>query len=275
MSVSRPDPATTVAPNEDRAQRAIQSVEVGGRLLLVLGERSAPMTLKDLAEAAGLPASRAHPYLVSFGRLGLVAQDPGTGRYALGPAALQLGLACLRQLDPLKVASPIAEALAERIDQTVALAVWANFGPTVVRIIESTQPVHVNMRVGTVMDLEKTATGQVFAAFLPARKLVQLAAGPLGGQGGALLPGAVGMPDEERAAALEEVRQRGLARAVGQPIPGVNAFSAPVFDHAGDVELVLTALGPAVNFPSAWNSPIARAVGDAARSISERLGWRA
>lgn len=270
MSVSPRDPSSA-APNEDRTQRAIQSVEVGGKLLLALGERSAPMTLKDLAEAAGMPASRAHPYLVSFARLGLVAQDTGTGRYALGPAALQLGLACLRQLDPLKVASPIAEALAERIDQTVALAVWANFGPTVVRIIESSQPVHVNMRAGTVMDLEKTATGQVFAAYLSARKLEQYALGPLGGQGRA--GAAKEAPPPELAATLEEVRERGLARAVGQPIPGVNAFSAPVFDHAGELALVLTALGPAVNFPAGWNSPIAKAVAEAARGISLRLGW--
>ena len=54
-----------------KAQRAIQSVEVGGRLLLALAEHLSPMTLKDLAARAGLPPSRAHPYLVSYGRLGL------------------------------------------------------------------------------------------------------------------------------------------------------------------------------------------------------------
>ncbi|CAM3375723.1 helix-turn-helix domain-containing protein [Polaromonas hydrogenivorans] len=46
-----------------------------GRLLLALAEQSTPMTLKDLAAQAGLPASRAHPYLVSFGRLRLIEQD--------------------------------------------------------------------------------------------------------------------------------------------------------------------------------------------------------
>jgi len=111
-------------------------VEVGGRLLIALAERAAPMTLKDLAAAADLPASRAHPYLVSFGRLGLIEQDGTSGRYGLGPAALQLGLACLHQLDPLKAAGPVAEALSQAIDQTVAIAVWANFGPTIVRVIE-------------------------------------------------------------------------------------------------------------------------------------------
>jgi DNA-binding IclR family transcriptional regulator len=37
------------------------------------------MALKDLALAAGMSPPKAHPYLVSFGKLGLIAQD--------GPAA--------------------------------------------------------------------------------------------------------------------------------------------------------------------------------------------
>ena len=107
----------------------MQSVEVGGRLLLALADHPSPMALKDLSARAGLPAARAHPYLVSFGKLGLIEQDPVSQRYALGPAALQIGLACLHQLDPVRVATQVAEALAERTRQAVAVAVWANFGP--------------------------------------------------------------------------------------------------------------------------------------------------
>ncbi len=140
-----------VADDTDKGQRAIQSVEVGGRLLLALGANPGPMTLKDLAAQAGLPPSRAHPYLVSFGRLGLVQQDADSGRYGLGPAALQLGLTALRQSDPAKAALPVAEALAADTGQAVAVAVWGNFGPTVIRMIDARQPLHVAMRAGTVM----------------------------------------------------------------------------------------------------------------------------
>ncbi|HSV37085.1 MAG TPA: helix-turn-helix domain-containing protein, partial [Ramlibacter sp.] len=38
-----------------REQRAVQSAEVGGRLLLAMAEHPEPMTLKDLAAQAGLP----------------------------------------------------------------------------------------------------------------------------------------------------------------------------------------------------------------------------
>ena len=137
----------------DKAQRAVQSVEVGGRLLLALAQRLEPMSLKDLAASAALPPSRAHPYLVSYGRLGLVTQDNATGRYALGPAALQLGLTALHQYDPVRAAGPVAEALAADTGQAVAIAIWGNFGPTVIRMIDARQPLHVVMRAGTVMSM--------------------------------------------------------------------------------------------------------------------------
>ena len=57
---------------EEKEQRAVQSIEVGGRLLLALANSPTPLTLRDLSNRSKLPASRAHPYLVSFGKLGLI-----------------------------------------------------------------------------------------------------------------------------------------------------------------------------------------------------------
>ena len=113
-----------------------------------------------------MSAGKAHPYLVSFLKVGFVAQD-AAGRYELGPLALQLGLAKLQRLDPVKEASPLIEALAAETEQSVAVAVWGNFGPTIVRLEEPIQPLHVNLRTGTVMSLAYTATGRLFAAYMP------------------------------------------------------------------------------------------------------------
>ncbi|HQC94224.1 MAG TPA: IclR family transcriptional regulator [Aquabacterium sp.] len=262
-----------IGDDGDKAQRAIQSVEVGGRLLLALGANPGPMTLKDLAAEAGLPASRAHPYLVSFGRLGLVQQDADSGRYGLGPAALQLGLTALRQCDPVKAAVPVAEALAAQTGQAVAVAVWGNFGPTVIRMIDARQPLHVAMRAGTVMSMFGTATGRAFAAVLTPERLADALAGvALGNEGGVTTAQA---PDAELASARDEFNRHGCTRAVGRPIPGVNAFSAPVFDHDGEPAAVLTLLGHQDHVPSAWTSPMALAVKRAAGEVSARLGWRA
>ncbi len=83
-------------------QRGIGSVEVGGQLLRALTESDGPMMLRDLAASAGMTAAKAHPYMVSFMRLGLVEQDRAIGRYELGPLALQMGLASMRRLNPVR-----------------------------------------------------------------------------------------------------------------------------------------------------------------------------
>ena len=251
-------------------KRSIQSIEIGGQLLNVLAKESRPMILKDLAERASMTPSKAHPYLVSFGRLGLIEQDQ-LGQYQLGPAALQLGLSCLNQLDPLKVATPIIEKLALEIEHSVAIAVWGNLGPTIVRMIESREPIHVNMRTGTVMSVSGTATDKVFAAFMAQEKLDALKALSLGervSHGDADLKAEEQLTEQE----LKQIRSDKLVSAVGKPIPGVNALSAPVFDQSGKLALVITALGPAVSFPAHRDGSIAKALLASANEISNRLG---
>ena len=258
---------------EDKEQRAVQSIEVGGRLLLALANSQTPLTLKELSGLSGLPASRAHPYLVSFGKLKLIEQEAETGRYALGPAALQLGLTCLHQLDSFRAALPVAQALAASTGHAVALAVWGNFGPTIVKMIDAREPLHVAMRAGTVMSLLGTATGRAFAGVMPADHIdsaVPVALGdPDGRQSRRSTTNIAGLQD-----AAAELREHGVARAVGKPIPGVNAFSAPAFDHEGRPVIVITALGLQDGFPSDWASDIAQSVRMAAAEISSSLGWR-
>ena len=257
-----------------RAQRGIQSIEVGGALLLALVDADVPLPLGELAQRAGMTSAKAHPYVVSFGKLGLVEQDPATGHYGLGPFALQLGVASLERLSPLRIAAPAMAALAVTIGHTVAVAILGSHGPTIVSIHESSRPVHVNMRVGTVMSVLNTATGRVFAAWLPAavveRLVAREAADPVvTGQA------PVRRPPTQVDTMLTEVRAHGMARAVGDPLPGINALSVPVFDHGGTLALAITALGPSGSFDPAWDGSLALALRECAERVSTRLGYAA
>jgi len=253
-------------------RRGIQSIEVGGTLLRVLVRNAVPMMLKDLAREAGMPPAKAHPYLVSFGKLGLIEQDPVTGRYGLGAFALQMGLSALHGLNSLRAATPEATSLSEEIQQNVAIAVWGNHGPTIVSIEECSRPIHVNMRPGTVMSLLNSATGRVFAAFLPERMTAPLVQDELARMSSADQP-ALRPSRKHIEENLTDVRTRRMARAVGHPIPGINAFSAPVFDHNGHIALAITAMGPAGGFNPDWDGPIAHRVHACADAISGRLGY--
>lgn len=267
-SPQEPEPAVAEA---DRTQRSVQSVEAGGKLLLALADASSALALKELAGRAGMTPSRAHPYLVSYSRLGLVEQDL-LGRYDLGPAALKIGLACLRRLDPLQAAEPVIRELAAGTGHAVALAVWGNVGPTVVRLIEAAQPLHVSLRVGSVLSLFDTATGRAFASALPDDRLAQAVAGPLGD---VLTPEQLRKRWPELDGIRAEARRHGVSRALGSPIPGVNAFSAPVFDLNGNAALVITVTDHQDRLDGAWNSPLVPTLRAAAAQVTARLGGTA
>lgn len=268
-------PVSASDPKPEHEQRGIQSIEVGGQLLRALAHAGRPLPLKDLAAAAGMAAAKAHPYLVSFGKIGLVEQDRATGRYGLGALALQMGLMSLQQADPVRVATPLIEDLAQLSGHTVAIAVWGTHGPTIVRLAESPAAVHVNMRHGTVFSITGTASGQVYAAWLgdaarPLYEAERRAAARARAGTAALLTWA----DFEKTT-LAAVRAQGLGRADGAVVAGVSALSAPVFDHRGAIVLALTAIGPSAALDTRCDSPVALLLRQAAAAASARLGYRA
>lgn len=256
-------------PTGEKERRGIQSIEVGGQLLLALAEHGRPMPLRELARAAQMLPGKAHPYLVSYAKLGLVTQEPSTGFYWLGPTAIQLGLVSLRMLNPVREATPFAEELARTTGHSVALSVWGNLGPTIVLLLDPIYPLHVNMRTGTVMSLASTATGRLFAAYLPAKLIEESMREDSRRLGPDIAPAT---PPKELQDLLAEVRKHGLSRSVNNPTPGVCSFAAPVFDYSGNIVLGITLMGRSSAFSPDWGGAQATAVKDCAAQVSKRLG---
>lgn len=248
-------------PAAGRSQPGVKSVQVGLRVLAALSQAYRPMMLSEIAAAAGMPAAKAHRYLASLCKSGVVEQEGPGGRYALGPLALAIGLSALHQLDPVRVAGEAIAALRDRTDQTGLVAVWGSAGPTIVRWEECRRPMAVNVRVGSVLRLLDSATGLVFAAFLPRHHTEKLLALELRGRDAA-----------EVESRLAEVRARGMARVRGLQMASINAVSAPVVDRTGALTAVMTLLGPERHFDVAWDGALARALREAAQAASARLG---
>jgi len=263
-------------------QRAgIQSVEVGFELLNALAHAPGALMLRDLAAAAGMSAAKAHRYLVSFQRMGLVMQDPLSTRYDLGPAALRLGLASLSRLDGVRLARERMPALLMQTGHTVAIAVWGNQGPTMVHWAEAPQTVPVTLRLGDVMPLLTSATGRCFAAFMAGEGRDAQRIAPMIRAELALLkklpdvsPIASDLPRTPQAvhAMLDEARQRGMARVVNSLLPGVGGFCAPVFDAQGHLAMGLVVLGSVTTLDTDWTGAPARALLSAARQLSADIG---
>jgi DNA-binding IclR family transcriptional regulator len=263
-----------MTPVAGDTRAGIQSVEIGLRLMTILADAGAKLRLGELATRVGMHRSKAHRYLVSLCRSGLVRQDEN-GLYAFGPLALRIGLAALNDLNPVSMARAYLDRLASELHQTIAVAVWGDRGPMYIESRDPPLPTRItfNIRVGSFMPLTHSAAGLLFVAYLPreqTRPLIEVELRQKADKKDEYTARVRGL--EEKLRAVTKYR---LCRVRGDYQTGIDALSAPIVDRYGHIVLALTALGHSSGFDSSYDGPIARALRTAAAIMSEELGFSA
>jgi DNA-binding IclR family transcriptional regulator len=163
------------------------------------------------------------------------------GRYRLGTSVFRLAASIMSVWNFSSTLRPYLQELAERADESVYIGVLDPVVKTVtfVDAIDSRHPVRFSVPIGTVAPLYCTAAGRVLLAFssgefqseyLRAVKLKQPRA-----------------PNTQKAlrAAINEVRESGIAISVGESIAGAAAIAAPIFGSDGKVMAAMVVGGPA------------------------------
>lgn len=264
------------APAAEEDAGGVQAVDTAVRVLSALIDTGAPLMLKTVAERADMQPPKAHRYLVSFCRQGLAERDAASGGYRLGPLAVRLGLAALRRLNVVQVASPTLAELRDELGFTAGLAVWGAAGPTFVRFEETNDALIISGRPGSVMPILTSSTGRVFGAYLPRSITAALIERE---RSGAQHPGATpsrlarNLSPADVDALFEDVRRHKLARIEGDLNPGLHGVSAPVFDHSGAVVGVITVMGSAGLIDTRLDGHVARTLAARAEEVSRRMGW--
>lgn len=231
--------------NDENGQGSgLKSLDTALNLLAQMAARAGPQTLSEIGRACGMPPSKAHRYLASFVNAGLVQQQERSGRYDLGPAAMQLGLAALARHDFVNSAADGLELLSAQTGMTVLLSVWANQGATVVRWERGATPTDTSMGLGTTLPLLKSATGRVFLTWGAPRAIHPVRNDHirrLSRQTRQILdfePTKAGVD-----ALVSRTRERGYATVEGRYIPGLVAAAAPVLDWQTEVQAAVTIVG--------------------------------
>jgi DNA-binding IclR family transcriptional regulator len=254
-----------------RRQQGVQGVEIGLRIAFHLAEARRPLSLSDIAKVAGLAPSKVHRYLVSLGRAGIIEQNSSTNRYDLGRGALVLGLAALNRLDVYRLADQAIQEIYDEIGVGVSAMIWGNNGPTVIRRIEPLDRVMVTTRIGTVISVVSSASGRLFAAFLPSHIVdPKIDAEFAGGRQFTSMGQPISRNDFK--AIVEKARKDRFAVVRGDFLKGFDAIAAPVFGHDGQIVLTISIVAAegTIDF-SPEGRPI-RALQAAASTLSSRLG---
>jgi DNA-binding IclR family transcriptional regulator len=244
-------------------KRGIQSIEVGYTLVEALERSRRKLPLKLLAEAAGMPPSKAHLYLVSFMRIGLVSQDKITGHYGLGSAAIRLGAAAIDQFNVVEVASDHLEVLQERFEQTYTISIWGNQGPTIIYKLDGRHRTPFAVKVGFVLPMLTTATGLIFFSHLPESYWAELVV-----EEERLTPGALA----EARSKITKIRSSRIAITEGKLQSGFFGISSPIFGSDGKVQASITALGVSAIENPAHNHELRDAIRETAKRISLLIG---
>jgi DNA-binding IclR family transcriptional regulator len=222
-----------------------------------------------------MPPGKAHNYLASFIREGLVHQDEATGHYGLGPFATLIGLAAIREHDVIGLCSQPIEELRAATGCAAYVSVWGDLGPVIAYRKDGDRQGSMTIRVGHVMPLLFSATGHVFLAYLSPqvtdRLVLAQTRDPMG-----LFPPINAKNARKRAREITAaVRARGVAVSEGAVNAGFYAVAAPIFDHGGGIMAALAVLGPSVIMTTAAKHKAESLLRKLADRVSARLGYQA
>lgn len=195
----------------------------------------------------------------------MAAQNPASGRYELGPQAIQVGLAALARTDIFAEADPAIAAFTRDTGRTALVAARGPAGPTIVRWHVGRVPVITSLAVGSVLPLLRSATGHAFLSFMSDEEIAgAVEQEDASGQSGAAI---------NAAAIRRQVRDTMSASVDELLIPGLRATAVPILDIQGCAALVVTMIATSA-FAREQDLAIVGKLQSVCKSLTERFGGR-
>jgi DNA-binding IclR family transcriptional regulator len=246
----------------------IQSVERAAAILGALGSGTPRLGVTEIAERVGLAKPTVYGLLRTLEKHDLVAQDPESGKYSLGPGVLQLGNAYLDGSE-LRARSLLwAEALAQRAGEAVWVATLSGSRVIVLHHVFRPDNTVQILEVGAAIPWHACALGHAIAAHLPATTGARMMAAGL-----APLTGRTKTTRAALSRALAQVRKNGYAVEDQEATVGDAGVAAPIMNRHGTVAGAIGVVGPAERLLApGTRDDLARAVIESARSVSRDLG---
>ncbi|MHA7241297.1 IclR family transcriptional regulator [Arthrobacter sp. TMS1-12-1] len=256
-----------MAPLEDKRARdekkpnyPISSVGNALRLLIALKEGRA-IRLSDAATHLEVSTSTAHRLLAMLQSYGFVKQDTATRMYSLGPVFFDLSLSAPSKMGLREITRPILADLAEKLDETVHLAVLDQVWVRYVYSIEGTHQLRVADRTGQSFLAHQSAMGRAFLADMRKDELKNMIA--------ALREHDPELNESVLDEQLAQIREVGYG--LNFRVDDVASLAMTVQGANGETVAAINAAGPATRMSKQGQNKIARHMHVAAAQIEEAL----
>ena len=245
-----------------------RAVERAAHILLALASGTPRLGVSEISDLVDVPKPTVYTMLRTLERNGLVEQETEGGKYALGPAVLQLGNAYLDGSELRARSASWAERLARQTGEAVWVGVLSGRSVVVVHHVFRPDDLVQILEVGAAIPWHACALGHAIAANLDENTRKALLSGPT-----PRLTGHTISDPEQLRQALTTVRERGYAVEDQQATLGDAGLAAPVFDWTGRPVGALGLVGPADRLlHTGQQQPLADAVRSIAKALSRDLG---
>jgi DNA-binding IclR family transcriptional regulator len=245
-----------------------RAVDRAARLLLALASGTPRLGVSEVSELVDIPKPTVYTMLRTLERHGLVVQESEGGKYALGPAVLQLGNAYLDGSELRARSASWADLLARQTGEAVWVGVLSGQNVVVVHHAFRPDDLVQILEVGAAVPWHACALGHAIAASLDDAAQSPLLAGPMRRLTGRTVTEPAALKE-----ALEKTRQRGYAVEDQEATVGDAGLAAPVVDWSGRAVGALGIVGPVERLlDGERQSRLADAVRSTARALSRDLG---
>ncbi|MEV8334030.1 IclR family transcriptional regulator domain-containing protein [Streptomyces niveus] len=221
---------------------AVGPLTRGIAVLREAGDAGGRVPLSDLVRSTGLARSTVDRIAATFARMGYVRVDGHWLTFA--PRLMELGNAYLAALRLPALLGPLAERLADELDESVSLAVPDGDGIRFVHQSTRRRTMSLTFRIGDLLPAERTAPGPLFATDWDERDWAhwraRRAADPEGRSFPAAPPRADAVPDLAGRVADEGRQGVGIDDQLIEP--GLVAIAVPVRAPDGTIACALSAV---------------------------------
>lgn len=255
--------------------RYSRSLQRGLAILACFTPERPLLGIAEIADMLGMSRPTTHRYVSTLVKQGFLRQDPSR-RYRLDFGAIDLGMGTLGAMGLCKHARPYLEALAQRSDHIVEIAVLDGLRllllDAVTRPASRQRKAQVDAKAGARLPAYCTSMGKVLLAHLPTgQQLKRISETELRKRGPKTIT-----DEQELYEQLKQVRQTGFAVNDEESAAGTCAIAAPVRNEVGDVVAAVSVVARSgatdVQDLIDWQ---ARPLVLTAENISQRLGWDA
>jgi DNA-binding IclR family transcriptional regulator len=239
-----------------------------GRVLDLFTSETPERGVTEVADALGIPKSRAHALMSSLAHVGLLRRT-AEGRYRLGWRVLALGRILTETTEFRAEARRAMEELSGRFGETVHLATLDDGVVVYVDKIEGTRAVRIAVSaVGSMLPAHCSGVGKALLAHRPWEEVAETAER----RGLERFTARTITSKEGLARELAAIRRRGYSLDLEEVLPEVCCVAAPIFDHRSRAVAAISVTAPAYRFAEHAKAYQA-AVVDLARRVSTRLDY--